>query len=175
MITVTTSRPPAALAVDLAEVKTFLRIDGSADDTSVSMMIKAATLTVESYLRRSLITQERTLYSTGTSKVYLPYPPILSITSVHLVSEDGTETELTDYDKSINIERPFINVYSYDSEVKVVYETGYGASETDIPAPIRQEIMNIILPMYERRGTDYQKEIVNALQRLSFYRIKRVE
>ncbi len=46
---------PGADPVSLSELKTYLRIDTSADDTMLTNFISAATRTVESFLNRKLI------------------------------------------------------------------------------------------------------------------------
>lgn len=48
---------PATLAVSLTEVKTFLRIDGSSEDTILTTLIKAATLRLEALTDRKFVTQ----------------------------------------------------------------------------------------------------------------------
>ena len=49
---------PAAEPVTLAELKTFMRIDGSEDDALIESLIVAARELCESYTGRALITQE---------------------------------------------------------------------------------------------------------------------
>lgn len=48
---------PAALAVDLTEAKTFMRVDASTEDTQITTMIKAAIGYVEKHISKKLINQ----------------------------------------------------------------------------------------------------------------------
>lgn len=59
--TVEVTSAPAAEPVVLADAKTFMRVDGTADDSLITSQIAAARQLVEEYLRRSLITQTRKL------------------------------------------------------------------------------------------------------------------
>jgi len=49
---------PVSLAIDLSEVKSHMRVDGTDEDTYITTLIRAATSLVEDYLERSLITQK---------------------------------------------------------------------------------------------------------------------
>lgn len=54
---VTVVTPASADPVTLSEANAWLRLDDGADDVTVSMLISAATASVEEYLRRSLLTR----------------------------------------------------------------------------------------------------------------------
>jgi len=108
---------PSVEPVTLTEAKTWARIDGTADDDSITQLIKAARATAEEYLRRAIITQTwrltldlpcsglDQLLGEGTydlpvsalngdmsRAVELPKGPIQSITSVKTTDTANTQT-----------------------------------------------------------------------------------
>lgn len=109
--------PPATQPVTVAELKSFLRIDGTSEDTILEEFIKAATRASENYTGRAFITQTRSLtldwlpptpqarLRTTTGNYFylpqlfngegfldLPYNPILSITSLVTYGLDNAAT-----------------------------------------------------------------------------------
>jgi len=57
MISLKLKTAPSADPVSLAETKDYLRVDGSADDNAITVMIKAATLMLEEYCDAKFIEQ----------------------------------------------------------------------------------------------------------------------
>jgi hypothetical protein len=105
---------PASEPVTLAEAKTWARIDGTDDDTTITALITAARQAAEQHLRRSLITQTwkitldlscsrlndlpegnydlpiSALYGGLPQSIPLPKGPVSSITSVVTYDLDNT-------------------------------------------------------------------------------------
>jgi len=107
---------PGADPVSLSELKTYLRIDTSADDTMLTNFISAATRTVESFLNRKLITQTWDLwmdnfpsefkidalkdgvqegklseYLSTKKVIQIPFFPLQSVTYLKTYDDDATE------------------------------------------------------------------------------------
>jgi len=102
--------------ITTADAKTFLRVDGSAEDDYIALLVDACTRDIENYLKRSLITQTLKLtldsfdnygrdeqdifgpgvYSVPTSIlfrqdfVYLARPPVQSVTSFTTYDKNNT-------------------------------------------------------------------------------------
>lgn len=98
------------LAVSLADMKAFLRVDGTADDTQITAYIATATEAVKQYLRQAVLTETFVFKADGftepggddrilalgpgvhtASRPYLlgggetldiPFPPLQSVTSI---------------------------------------------------------------------------------------------
>lgn len=107
---------PAAEPLSLSEVKSFIKVDGSDEDTLLNGLIAAARSSAEEYLRRSLITQTwkasfdlvrnntdylgEGVYDLPISITYggfprvvpLPKGPVQSITSVTTYDTDNTSS-----------------------------------------------------------------------------------
>lgn len=105
-------------AISLADMKGFLRIDGTADDDEITAYIATATEAVKQYLRRAVLTETFVFKADGftepggddrllalgpgvhtASKPYvlgggatldLPFPPLQSVTSVVTYDRDNT-------------------------------------------------------------------------------------
>lgn len=116
--TVSIITAPASSPVSLADMKAYLRVDTSSDDTLIQDFIDAAAETVKQYIRKSLITETLELTMDGFSsntiderldrlgpgvhtasypyfigysnEVDLPFPPIQSITSVTTFNRSNT-------------------------------------------------------------------------------------
>ncbi len=109
--TVKTKTPPTALAVNLSDMKIYLRVDGTDDDTLITDLIKSSSEVIKNYLRRPLISEtfeffmdafgddnngDEKLISYGSGEfvgsrnhilgegdyIELPFPPIKSVTSI---------------------------------------------------------------------------------------------
>ena len=106
---------PATEPVSLADVKTFLRIDGSADDAILTMLIASARRSAEEYTKRAFITQTWKLVMdrftewneclpsgyfqaptpflvNGSQAIQLSRQPIQSITSIKTTDSSNTAT-----------------------------------------------------------------------------------
>lgn len=110
---------PATLAVSLSDMKDYLRVDGTDDDSLITSFIESATDVVKQYLRRSLITETLELtmdgfgeaqedpllrlgsgvhtgsyvYLTGRGNEFdLPFLPIQSVTYIKTFDRDNTES-----------------------------------------------------------------------------------
>lgn len=87
--------PPSSEPVTTAEAKAYLRVDASADDALIDLLIKAAREWVESFLGRRLIQSTWDLKLDGfppsdATPITLPYAaPAQSVTSIAYVDEAG--------------------------------------------------------------------------------------
>lgn len=164
------STPPDVDPVELPDMKRFARVEIDDDDTLLTTLIKAATISVEAFLHRKLISQSLTIrYDNGFPGEIRPiFAPILSVTSVSYIDTDGATQTLvdgTDYETDINSEPARIRP-AFDTSwptprntfnaVTAVVVAGYGTKCDDVPEVIRLAIMQAATDMYENR----QSEIV---------------
>lgn len=154
---------PASEPITLAQAKTYLRIDGTTEDSAVTDMIVAARMTAENWLRRSLINQVWKLAYDDTlpEVVYLPMGPVNSVTSVTVINRDSS-TQLVDSSRYyLNSARTALMFDSTPSgfQIEIIYNAGYGNDVSAVPMPIRQGILSHIASMYESRGEPEQSGI----------------
>jgi len=172
---------PSVEPVTVPELKLFARIDHDDEDTILDNFIKAAREATEIYLRKALITQTITLYldEWHSSSLELPRPPLLSVTSISLLDESGTETTYSSDNYYIDTSEDFgriiikqnatppYNSDRYHAGYKIVYTAGYGQAASDVPESIRQCIMLWATSIYENRAftKDPPPEAVEMLSR----------
>jgi uncharacterized phiE125 gp8 family phage protein len=150
---------PATEPVSLANVREQIGITDASDtasDAIITRRIIEARQWVEGYIRRALISQTLEIrLDCFQEYIYLPCPPVSSITSVKYIDTDGTEQTVSTSDYVLDDYPlvPFIRE-AYDSTwptprdepnaVRVRYVAGYGANATDVPQLIREAIMLIV-------------------------------
>jgi uncharacterized phiE125 gp8 family phage protein len=160
---------PTVEPITLVEAQSHLKVSGESD--YLTSLIKTARVMIERYLNRSLILQTWTAYShRWCDELCLPYPPLLSVTSVKYYDLNGTLQTLADTNYWLNnkTEPAKIN-YVYDftppelqygrpNSIEVVFTAGYLASGTDaqkqaaVPDPIKHAMKVLLTDMYEHRG-----------------------
>jgi len=130
--------------VGLSAVKSFARIDTSADDAIIERLIKQARIWCENYISRDIVAKNRTYYVPKTSGIFdIPFGPISSIESVTI---DGTA--FTGY-TSVGLDNETIDLDGYAEKVKVTYITS-GLSDDFLT----QVILQLVATLYENRS-DY--------------------
>lgn len=167
--------PSTVLAVSVAEVKNYCRLDldSSDEDTLIEMLIQASMARCVQETGRALLTTTYkltadltvsgaenypplTTYTQSTSnKLKLSYPNFLSLVSVVATNAAGTNTTLSATDYKLNHTGVFSTIQilnAGDAEsVAVTYTAGYGATAADIPIAIKQWILLDVSTLYENR------------------------
>lgn len=154
---------PAVEPVSLAEAKAHLRIDSPDEDTLVGGLAVAAREYVEIWLRRSLINRTmRASYDYFSQVIYLPRPPLVSVSSIVYVDNAGDEQTLSASLHQVDARsQPGRIVPAYAqlwpttqavlNAVTVTFVAGYGATSASVPESIRAAIKLVIGDLYEHR------------------------
>lgn len=158
--------PPAVEPISLEEMMNFSRIDSDADVITMQAMITTARQEAEKITRRQLNTATWELrLDRFPETIYLPVPPLQSVTSVKYLDSAGTEqtlTENTDYLVDSDSEPGRITpaygmvwptIYPVPNTVRVRFVAGYGDEDTDVPESVRQWIKAMAGTLYENRET----------------------
>lgn len=180
--------PPSASVVSVDEIKEEVRQTSDNEDGSVLIAVRdAAIVTVEKYLRRSLINRNITLHLDARELrpiIYLWRPPIVSITSVTANLQDDSTSVLGASNYLLAGDQFVLKTYNgavwpttlrpIDSMV-FIYVSGYGAAKTDVPMPIREGIILLAADMYEQ-PEELRKEILpdRVITLLASYRNMRM-
>lgn len=136
--------------ITTANIKTWGKIDYTADDTLIGDLITEAIDVVENEYNFTIV--DKTVTATWESygrAVSLPFGPVKAITSVKRIDHEGTETTLTvndDY-RLIGNELIFDEVYQYESpfyrmKLEVIYTTGWAALPSGIKLGLRKAILS---------------------------------
>lgn len=132
---------------ELADVKTYLGITDTSEDTLLGALIDSASQAIERYCRRKFKQETLTEYHDGmeVGKLALRRAPINSITTIH----DDTDREygsgtLVDSDNYTYYAQSGIVVFDGDivmqdgnKNVKVVYSGGFGATTAALPEDLQ--------------------------------------
>ena len=150
--------------VSLAEVKTYLKITGSADDALLTQLIKAATDFAEDYTKRSFINRTLTTYRDEfTDEIELRRSPLASVTTVKYLV-DGSLVTVADSVYYNTLETDFSVIALEDGQswptggdvrqqsVEIIFVAGFGADSTSVPEDIRTAIMQHVAALNENRG-----------------------
>ena len=179
--------PPVIEPVTLDEAKTHLKVDTTDDDTLIGTLISAARAKAEWNTGRALITQDWTFAADcwPQDNVFeLPFPPLQSVTSVTAYALDDTamvlDPSIYQVDTMSSPARltlkanasPPVNLRALNA-VQIVFTAGYGDSENDVPALIREAILEIVADMYVNRG-DTDEVPLAAMALLAPYRIMNI-
>jgi len=84
---------PTREPIHLTEAKEHIRLTGTADDTILTTYVKAARRYCEQAQGRSYVTQVHELQLDrwpGRDTIMIPYPPLVSVTSITYTKTDGT-------------------------------------------------------------------------------------
>lgn len=167
--------PPATGALSLNDAKKACEISTSdtAHDTHLVRLIDAAVADVERHTRRALITQtwQLTLGAFPACEIRLPRPPLVSVTSVGYIDENGASQTFSssNYDvatgDSPGFLRPGYNQVwpatrpSRADAVTVTYVAGYGSSPVNIPIEYQQLIAELVVFRFEPGRGDLPVDI----------------
>lgn len=151
--------------VTVAEIKNHLRVTENDEDILIAGLITAARKIVEQYTRRALITQTFRLYLDefpDSDLIELPYPPLISVSSVTYTDPDGVSRTLSPLLYQVdNRSTPGRILLSSDgawpstddnvNAVTIEYLAGYGATGAAVPSPIRLAITHLVSHWFENR------------------------
>jgi len=181
--------PPVIPLVSVQDMKDILKIDGDADDCRLALYIESAIDAMEKYTRRAFITRTFDLtmdgfsdsgdeamarlgagthelpvsyFQGGADEFDLPYPPILSITSIKTRDVDNTETTVDSSTYRLDGDggRVYLNISQIwpgnlrgRAAIVVRFKAGYGDDPSMTPAAIRGAVRDYVAQMYQCSGS----------------------
>ena len=153
--TITGSEP-----LSLSEVKSWLRVDYSDEDTLITSLISEARNQAELYLGVSIIEKSIVLILTDRSEIQLPYGPVSVVSSVVDENDDALEYDL------------LAEKITFDSTVDYA-KISYSAGMSTVPSGLEMALKQIIMRYYENRGDDKNIGLLpNEIQSLKPHRRK---
>ncbi len=159
--------PPEVEPVSLNDAKIHLRMipdDNTEDAAIIRPIISAAREYCENITGRALAKQTIAAYPrAGTTAVYLPRPPIISVASVTAYKKDGTAETLDPSFYDVDLIDGAVIMKTQPSNMrevnplKIVYDAGF----TKLPSLIRQAMLLLIGHWYENRESVIVGAIAN--------------
>jgi uncharacterized phiE125 gp8 family phage protein len=112
---------------------------------------------VERHTRRAMVTQTFDFTTSWRKLIEIPRPPLQSVVSVNVTDIDGNETALAAEDYEVVTGRfPGVVIMSKSEPslrefepVRIRFVAGYGETEANIPAPMRELIARIVTFYFE--------------------------
>lgn len=163
---------PQTDPLTLAEAKLHLRVDVADEDGLIDGLVKAAREHAESFTHRALLTQTWDCilddFPAWGSAIYLPKAPLISVTSVSYVDQNGTTQPWASSNYTVDAPAgpwarqgrvvpsynvPYPVTRSVENAVTVRFVAGYGASAASVPASIRHA-MKILISTWYGPGRD---------------------
>lgn len=157
---------PAAEPVSIDDCKLDGRVDGNAEDTLFVAWIAAARDEVEKVARRALVnrTLELSLANWPVGGyIELPYPPLVSVTSIKYYDASNTQQTLDSSDYiTITDQEPGIVALATNAtwpsdlhdwpRIRVRYVAGYGATAASVPEPYKLDVRGLVKLYYDFRA-----------------------
>lgn len=158
--------PPAIEPVSLAEAKAHLRIGHSDDDEAIARLIAAARRHVEAHTGLCLIAQGWSHFRDDwpeTGIVELPQAPVSSVDEVIVYGDDDTPATIDPAHYHADLvsrrcrlllrgSRYWARPGRIGNGIEIQVTAGFGAAATDVPAELRQAILELAGHWYAHRG-----------------------
>ena len=153
---------PADYPLELEEVKTHLRVDGTDEDDYIQSLIIAATQHCEDFQNRAYVTQTWEQWLDSWPEFFSLKAPLVSVTSIDYYNTSDVKSTLaaTEYYVDTKSEPGEVHLNygkSWPSTtlrskngICVTFVAGYGYSE-NIPQTIKQALLLIIGHWFENR------------------------
>lgn len=171
MLTLKTA--PASYPVTVAELKAHLAIDISTEDTRLGLYLAAATSLCEVYTGRAFVSQtwKLNLDSFPDGKIYLPKPPLTSVTHIKYYDESNvlqtwdntnyhvmTPTNVEGWIEPLTGET-YPATYTRPDAIEIQFVCGYPETSGALmmPAQVEMAIKFICACWNENRGDEGDK------------------
>ena len=148
--------------IDLADLKAWLKVSGSTNNTLLEELERRAVAFVESQTGVQFSFNNAyttTVPGTGTAVLFLPRAPAGAITEVREIASIGeTGTEIVEADddgfvvRGSRLVRKRGSVWSSEYEYALTYPAGWAAGEE--PGDIRQLVMDLVAAKWRQRGKE---------------------
>lgn len=164
---------PASEPVSVAEARSFLNLDTSADDALLAIFIPAARQYFESVTGRATASRNFLAAYNGfpsrRGAFVLPRAPLGVVASVKYLDLDGVETTLASTEYRVDAASLFGRVsLAYGKEwpdaadmegsVYIAYSAGY-ATPAAVPAVDRTILLMLVADMYEHRNSQSELKL----------------
>lgn len=160
---------PLVEPVTLADIKSYLRLDGNEEDRLLHSLIAAARLTVEAESGRCLIGQtwrlvlDRWPAGGNGGAIRLPVSPVSAIVAARVFDGDGIAQEVAPGALLLDAAADPARVVAAGAlpqpgravgGIEIDVRAGYGEGVADVPQALRQAVRVIVARWFERRGDD---------------------
>lgn len=158
---ITLKTAPSVEPVTAAQMREYLRLSDTSQDTLLESLITAARCAVEGDTGRTLITTSHYVYFDAFEEVMeLARPPVQSITAIKYYDESNVQRTLASTEYVLDAATLFGRLYpayenawpgtaSRKNAVEVDLKCGYGDNPTDVPEALRVAVKMLAADLYE--------------------------
>lgn len=127
------------------DIKSHLRLDSDDEKDYIELLISAAVAAAEKHTESLMTSRTITLTSYSTqSRIYLPFGPVTSITSI----SDYSSNTITNYELEYDGTEAYVEINeSFESPVTITYIAGYAT----LPADLKVAIMAHVGHLFNNR------------------------
>lgn len=160
---------PTVEPVTVQEMREYLSLGGTEDDTLLTGLITAARAALEKITGRTFVTTTYQLYFDGFSflPVKLARPPVQSVSSITYVDEDGVTQTLSSSLYTVDVSSLYGRVSpaygeswpttrAQDNAVCIEFKAGYGDAAASVPEPLKIAIKMLAADVYEHREANVE-------------------
>lgn len=142
--------------ISLKYAKQYLRIDHSNDDEIITDMVDVATEMAANYIARNIQQSKwrMTIYSSLPSLIKLFYGPIIRIDKFKIFRGDNEVYYLNSDQYILDKDNETIHLKRYIFAKKIEIEYYNGFADGQLPASIKQGILEHLARLYDSRGSD---------------------
>jgi uncharacterized phiE125 gp8 family phage protein len=166
---------PSVEPVTLDEAKLHLKVDTTDDDALIATLIAAARARAEWNTGRAFVTQGWMLWRDCWAEcVEIPLPPLQAVSAVTVYAPDGTASVIDPSNYTVDTASqpgrivfgciPPVGLRAVNA-ISVAFTAGYGDAAGDVPAPVREAILEIVAELYVHRG-DAPADLTLTIQAL---------
>jgi hypothetical protein len=139
--------------ISRAETKNYIRIDTTADDTLIDLMIEAAHTAAENYMSRDIISKERTYYldESTSGLIDVPFGPVASVDAVTV---KDIEVSFTVF----GLGDPIVEIQPLGTNIKIDFTTE-GMSD----GLLKQALLMMVSTYYDNRTDFVTGQTVNLV------------
>jgi uncharacterized phiE125 gp8 family phage protein len=165
---------PKALALDLQQVKKFLKIDNCDEDILLTSLIKSVSMQCQNYTGYALITQKwQATFDRYVKKyVKLNHKPVRSVDKIFLINSRDKKVEFSPsfYSVSQELSRVEFYVFPMSQKIRIEYTCGFGDSSEHVPEELQTILLRHVSFLYENRagGKDFDMSAYNAFRAIRF-------
>jgi uncharacterized phiE125 gp8 family phage protein len=156
---------PTSEPVTLAQVKSFLRIEHTAEDSLLQTLIIAARETAENMLNRSFLPQSfvcKALHS-FPSEIKLLFPPVTVLTSLKRYNDVGEATDLPLALLTLAADGETLRTNAQIDGVRIelTYQAAWAPNAAALPAALQMALLQHVAQLYSLRAPERGEQIVD--------------
>lgn len=170
--------PPTIEPISLTDAKAHLRVETIAEDLLIAGLIATSRMRLERHLGLALIAQGWSIFLDAwpdpSVPLELPVAPLMSLVAVRFYDASDAVTTLPLAEFQLDrVSRPVRLVRRIHAplpadrrrlaSVEIAVTAGYGTTPADVPAPLRQALLQLIAHAFEHRDLSIDTAVPPAI------------